>query len=47
MLTAATPPNAIVYATEQVSQATMVRCGRVFNLVSIAMVSALAMWMFL
>ena len=47
MLPVATPPNAIVFATEQVSQATMMRCGLVLNLVSIAVISALAMWMFL
>jgi sodium-dependent dicarboxylate transporter 2/3/5 len=42
MLPVATPPNAIVFATEQVSQATMMRCGLVLNLVSIAAISALA-----
>lgn len=47
MLPVATPPNAIVFATEQVSQATMMRCGLALNLVSIAVISALAMWMFL
>jgi sodium-dependent dicarboxylate transporter 2/3/5 len=42
MLPVATPPNAIVFATEQVSQATMMRCGLALNLVSIAAISALA-----
>ncbi|MBT9475927.1 DASS family sodium-coupled anion symporter [Polaromonas sp.] len=42
MLPVATPPNAIVFATEQVSQGTMMRCGLALNLVSIAVISALA-----
>lgn len=40
MLPVATPPNAIVYATEQVPQATMMRCGLVLNLVCIAVITA-------
>ncbi|WP_332743275.1 SLC13 family permease [Hydrogenophaga sp.] len=44
MLPVATPPNALVYATEQVSQTTMMRCGLVLNLVCIAMIAALASW---
>ncbi|MCV0437890.1 MAG: SLC13 family permease [Hydrogenophaga sp.] len=42
MLPVATPPNALVYATEQVTQATMMRCGLVLNLVCIAVITALA-----
>ena len=42
MLPVATPPNAIVYATEQVPQATMMRCGLVLNLVCITAITALA-----
>lgn len=42
MLPVATPPNAIVYATEQVPQATMMRCGFVLNLVCIAVITAVA-----
>jgi sodium-dependent dicarboxylate transporter 2/3/5 len=44
MLPVATPPNAIVFATEQVSQATMMRCGLLLNLVSITAISTLATW---
>jgi sodium-dependent dicarboxylate transporter 2/3/5 len=46
MLPVATPPNAIVYATEQVPQGTMMRCGLVLNLVGIAVITALAAWVF-
>ncbi len=42
MLPVATPPNAIVFATEQVPQATMMRCGLVLNLVCIAVIAGLA-----
>lgn len=42
MLPVATPPNAIVFATEQISQTTMMRCGLALNLVSIVAISALA-----
>ncbi len=42
MLPVATPPNAIVYATEQVPQATMMRCGLVLNLVCITAITAVA-----
>jgi sodium-dependent dicarboxylate transporter 2/3/5 len=42
MLPVATPPNAIVYATDQVPQATMMRCGLVLNLVCIGVITALA-----
>ena len=38
----ATPPNALVYATEQVSQGSMMRCGLVLNLVCTAVIAALA-----
>jgi sodium-dependent dicarboxylate transporter 2/3/5 len=46
MLPVATPPNAIVYATEQVPQATMMRCGLVLNAVCIVVITALAAWVF-
>ena len=46
MLPVATPPNAIVYATEQVPQATMMRCGLVLNLVCILAITAVATMMF-
>jgi solute carrier family 13 (sodium-dependent dicarboxylate transporter), member 2/3/5 len=41
MLPVATPPNAIVFATDRVTQSTMMRCGLVLNLVSIVVVAAL------
>jgi sodium-dependent dicarboxylate transporter 2/3/5 len=44
MLPVATPPNAIVFATDQVSQATMMRCGFVLNLVCILVITSLATW---
>jgi sodium-dependent dicarboxylate transporter 2/3/5 len=40
MLPVATPPNAIVYATDLVPQATMMRCGLVLNLACIAVITA-------
>jgi sodium-dependent dicarboxylate transporter 2/3/5 len=46
MLPVATPPNAIVYATEQVPQATMMRCGLVLNGVCIVVITAMAAWVF-
>jgi len=46
MLPVATPPNAIVYATEQVPQATMMRCGLVLNGVCIVVITAMATWVF-
>jgi solute carrier family 13 (sodium-dependent dicarboxylate transporter), member 2/3/5 len=42
MLPVATPPNAIVFATDRVEQSVMMRCGLVLNLVCIAVVAALA-----
>ncbi|MFW5329880.1 DASS family sodium-coupled anion symporter [Hydrogenophaga sp. ZJX-1] len=42
MLPVATPPNAIVFATDQVPQATMMRCGLVLNLVCIAVIVVVA-----
>ena len=42
MLPVATPPNAIVYATDQVPQATMMRCGLALNLACISVVAAVA-----
>jgi sodium-dependent dicarboxylate transporter 2/3/5 len=44
MLPVATPPNAIVFATERVPQATMMRCGLVLNGVCIAVIAAMAIW---
>ena len=46
MLPVATPPNAIVYATDQVPQATMMRCGLVLNVVCIVAITAAATWVF-
>ncbi len=46
MLPVATPPNAIVYATEQVPQVTMMRCGLVLNVVCILVITAMATWVF-
>lgn len=46
MLPVATPPNAMVYATEQVPQATMMRCGLVLNGVCIGVITALVYWAF-
>jgi sodium-dependent dicarboxylate transporter 2/3/5 len=40
MLPVATPPNAIVFATDQVPQADMMRCGFVLNLVCIGVITA-------
>ncbi|WP_298831926.1 DASS family sodium-coupled anion symporter [uncultured Piscinibacter sp.] len=42
MLPVATPPNAIVFATELVPQATMMRCGLVLNLLCIAVIATVA-----
>jgi sodium-dependent dicarboxylate transporter 2/3/5 len=42
MLPVATPPNAIVFATGQVPQTTMMRCGLVLNLVCIAVIVVVA-----
>lgn len=42
MLPVATPPNAIVFATDQVPQATMMRCGLALNLACIAVIAAIA-----
>jgi len=44
MLPVATPPNAIVFATERVPQATMMRCGLWLNIVCIAVITAMAVW---
>jgi len=46
MLPVATPPNAIVYATEQVPQTTMMRCGLALNGVCIVVITAMATWVF-
>ncbi len=46
MLPVATPPNAIVYATDQVPQATMMRCGFVLNLACIGVITlAATVWL--
>jgi sodium-dependent dicarboxylate transporter 2/3/5 len=42
MLPVATPPNAIVFATDAVPQATMMRCGLVLNLVCIGAIALAA-----
>lgn len=47
MLPVATPPNAIVFATGRVSQATMMRCGAWLNLVSVATITAFALWVWI
>lgn len=44
MLPVATPPNAIVFATDQVPQATMMRCGVWLNLTCVAVITAFAAW---
>jgi sodium-dependent dicarboxylate transporter 2/3/5 len=44
MLPVATPPNAIVFATERVPQVTMMRCGLVLNLICIVVIAAMAIW---
>jgi sodium-dependent dicarboxylate transporter 2/3/5 len=46
MLPVATPPNAIVYATQMVPQATMMRCGLVLNLVCIVVITLVAVLVF-
>lgn len=42
MLPVATPPNAIVFATDQVPQATMMRCGLALNLACIVVITLLS-----
>ena len=42
MLPVATPPNAIVFATERMPQSAMMRCGLWLNLVAAVLVTALA-----
>lgn len=44
MLPVATPPNAIVFGSGKVPQATMMRCGLVLNLACIVVLGALAYW---
>jgi sodium-dependent dicarboxylate transporter 2/3/5 len=46
MLPVATPPNAIVYATGQVPQATIMRNGLVLNVICILVITAAAIWAF-
>lgn len=41
MLPVATPPNALVFSTERVSQLTMMRCGLVLNLMCIAVLASI------
>jgi sodium-dependent dicarboxylate transporter 2/3/5 len=45
MLPVATPPNAIVFATDQVPQGTMMRCGWWLNLVCIGVVTGATVWL--
>jgi sodium-dependent dicarboxylate transporter 2/3/5 len=44
MLPVATPPNAIVYATQQVPQSSMMHCGFLLNLICIAVITIFADW---
>ena len=44
MLPVATPPNALVFATGQVPQALMVRCGAWLNGVCVLLIAAMAEW---
>ncbi len=44
MLPVATPPNAIVYASGEVSQATMMRCGAWLNVMAVLVIGACAAW---
>jgi len=46
MLPVATPPNALVYGSGQVPQATMMRCGLVLNLLCIVVITVMASWVF-
>jgi sodium-dependent dicarboxylate transporter 2/3/5 len=45
MLPVGTPPNALVFATGRVPQLVMMRVGLVLNLLSVALIAALA-WLF-
>ena len=45
MLPVATPPNAVVFATDQVPQGAMMRCGLWLNLACIVAVTLLAGWL--
>jgi solute carrier family 13 (sodium-dependent dicarboxylate transporter), member 2/3/5 len=45
MLPVATPPNAIVFGTGQVPQATMMRVGMALNLVAIGVITAWTAWL--
>lgn len=44
MLPVATPPNAIVFATDQVPQGTMMRCGVMLNLACIGVLTVAVFW---
>lgn len=44
MLPVATPPNAIVFASNEVSQSAMMRCGLVLNVVCTLVIAAMAAW---
>jgi sodium-dependent dicarboxylate transporter 2/3/5 len=46
MLPVATPPNAIAFGTQQVTQSTMMRSGLVLNFVCIAVITAVAVLLF-
>ena len=45
MLPVATPPNAIVFGTDQVPQREMMRCGLWLNLACIGAITVLAGWL--
>ena len=47
MLPVATPPNAIVFATGEITQGTMMRCGLLLNMVSIAVITVVVTWVWL
>ena len=45
MLPVATPPNAIVFATGQISIPQMVRAGLVLNLIGVVIVTIVALYL--
>lgn len=47
MLPVATPPNAIVFATGQITQGAMMRCGLLLNMVSIGVITVVVTWVWL
>ncbi len=44
MLPVATPPNAIVFASGEVTQATMMRCGAWLNVVAVLVIAGFVGW---